>query len=141
MGIVSCGIVRRKDRSARFAIRRVRTRHSPRRTHSVRTPNAHTVTFAATAVTPVRYAIQRCRKKSQERSARDRKREARYVYLVCSLDSTVFDAKSTVNIVERARGHIVIATCADNREIGRSRGSDIVVTPRSYVEKGNNGSC
>lgn len=65
--MVSLAVVsfRRKDRSARFAIRRVRTRHSPHRTHSARMPNAHTVTFSATAVTPVRYAIQRRRKKSQ----------------------------------------------------------------------------
>lgn len=105
------------------------------RTHSVRTSSAHTVTFATTAVAPVRYAIQRRQEKSQKRSARDRKLEARYVYLVRSPDPTIFDAKNAVNIVERARGHVVIATCADNREISRSRGLDIAVSPRSYVRK------
>jgi len=54
---------------------------------------------------------------------------------VRSPDLTIFDAKNAVNIIERARGHVVIATCADNREISRSRGLDIAVSPRSYVEK------
>lgn len=105
-GIVSCGIVRRKDRSARFAIRRVRTRHSPRRTHSVRTPNAHTATFATTAVAPVRYAIQRRREKNRRN---DR-----------LLESAIESSKQEIRIPRAlARSHRI--RCKERRKYRRAR--------------------
>lgn len=101
------------------------------RTHA-RLGCAYWNAFAA----PVRYAgvsaDRSRRQKSRERSARDRRGSRRDIYIPSScararahalaLGPTVFHAKSAVNIVERARGHVVIATCGapgNPREIGR----------------------